>query len=191
MGGLGHAPHPPARAQRPQRHLLVRRRCRDCRLPERAQLQQLGLLQQQQRCWRLREEVPRGPGLHRLPLVWLRFLHRLGHHHWPRNSWRSQVKDSRVPPPMDIGARAREKRQERLTKRLFLDHDTHVYIGYDLGNWEWDTIEMKKNFRGRWNGFLVRGCEKSRNLLFCSFSTSTRCYALRFSDDDLQLGFGA
>merc|ERR1712182_20237 len=28
---------------------------------------------------------------------------------------RSQVKDSRVPPPMDIGARAREKRQERLT----------------------------------------------------------------------------
>merc|ERR1711977_425510 len=91
-------PNHPAGAEHPQHHLLVRRWCRDCRLPERAQLQQCRLLQQQQRCRWLREEVPRGPGLHRLPLVWLRFLPRLDCHHWPEHSWRCEHPCRRYPP---------------------------------------------------------------------------------------------
>merc|ERR1712222_282257 len=36
--------------------------------------------------------------LHRLPLVWLRFLPRLDCRHWPEHSWRCEHPCWRYPP---------------------------------------------------------------------------------------------
>jgi len=55
---------------------------------------------------------------------------------------------------MDVG-RTREKRQERLPNAAFLDHDTHVYIGYDLGNWNGIPLKRKKRNLGMEMEFLV------------------------------------